>query len=185
MFTTSMDSTGRATFVRQAASNIYPESEGDSLSTIDELDQGGSYRIRFLARNGRAAQLAGPVAILSLPQARLQRDVKPLIAELLARPRRYPIDVSRVASGTGAVHFRIELPAGWKAESPKDVALNGPFGELGIRYNQTGRNLSVIIERKGRDGVLPKSSVKDLVTWLESVAAAEREAGSIVIARPR
>jgi hypothetical protein len=48
-----------------------------------------------------------------------------------------------------------------------------------------GRTLSVSVERKGRDGVLPKSAVNELVAWLEGVAAVEREAGSIVIARPR
>ncbi len=185
MFGTSMDSAGRASFVRQAASNIFPEAEGDSLTMSNQLDGGRGLRFRFLARNGRAAQLAGPVAILTLPQARQQRDVKPLIAELLARPRRYPIDVAEVSSGSGTVQLRIELPLGWKAEPPKDVALRGPFGALSISYGQSGRTLSVAIEREGREGILPKTRVLDLAKWLESVAAAEREAGSIVISRPR
>lgn len=184
MFSSSMDSSGRASFVRQAASGIFPEGEGDSLTAVNQLDEGGAFRLGFTVRNGRAAQLAGQVAILTLPQARQQRDIKPLIAELLARPRVYPIDVRRVASGSGTVRFRIELPTGWKAELPKDAALNGPFGELRIRYAQGGRMLSVSVDRKGREGVLPKSSVKDLVAWLEGVATAEREAGSIVISRP-
>jgi transglutaminase-like putative cysteine protease len=185
MFGASMDSIGRASFVRQAASNIFPEAEGDSLSTIDQLDQDGSFTLGFLARNGRAAQLAGSVAILTLPQARQQRDVKPLIAELLARPRVYPIDVGQASPGSGSIRFRIDLPVGWNAEPPQDAALRGPFGELTIRYAQLGRTLSVSVDRKGREGVLPKSRLKDLVAWLESVAVAEREAGSIVISRSR
>ena len=41
------------------------------------------------------------------------------------------------------------------------------------------------LTEEGREGILPKNRVLDLAKWLESVAAAEREAGSIVISRPR
>ncbi len=185
MFSRSFDSTQRARFLREAASGIYPESEGEDLRTTDELEQGGTFRVAFLARDGRAAQLAGPVAILSLPFLRQQRDVKPLVAELKARiPRKYPIDAGQVGSdGVGTVNFRMELPAGWKVQLPKNVALSGPFGELGIDYAQAGRTFSMTVRRAGKKGVLPPDSVPTLIAWLEQVAQAEREAASIVIQR--
>ena len=185
MFSRSFDSTQRTMFLREAASGIYPESEGEDLHTTDELERGGTFKVKFVARNGRAAQLAGTVAILSMPFLRQQRDVKPLVAELKARtPRKYPIDAGQVASeGVGTVRFRIELPAGWKVQLPKNVALSGPFGELGIAYAQEGNTFSVNVRRAGKKGIMPPDSVPTLVAWLEQVAQAEREAGAIVIQR--
>jgi len=185
VFSRSVDSTQRAMFLREAASGIYPESEGEDLRTTDELDQGGTFRVSFVARNGRAAQLAGPVAILSLPFLRQQRDVKPLVTELKSHsPRRYPIDAGQVgAEGVGTVRFRIELPAGWKAQLPKNVALASPFGELAIEYAQEGRTFSMKMRRAGKDGILPPDSVPTLIAWLEQVAQAERESSAIVIQR--
>ena len=185
MFSRSFDSAQRAMFLREAASGIYPEAEGEALRTTDELDQGGTFRVAFVARDGRAAQLAGPVAILSLPFLRQQRDVKPLVAELKAHPpRRYPIDAGQVgAEGVGTVKFRIELPAGWKAQLPKNVALASPFGELAIEYAQEGRTFSMKMRRAGKDGILPPDSVPTLIAWLEQVAQAERESAAIVIQR--
>jgi len=185
MFARSFDSTQRAMFLREAASGIYPESEGQDLHTADELERGGTFKVRFVAKDGRAAQLAGPVAILSLPFLRQQRDVKPLVAELRARtPRKYPIDAGQVGSeGVGTVSFRMELPAGWKAQLPKNVALSSPYGELGIDYSQEGRTFSMKMRRAGKKGVLPPDSLPTLIAWLEQVAQAERESAAIVIQR--
>jgi len=185
MFARSFDSTQRAVFLREAASGIYPESEGEDLRTTDELERGGTFKVNFVARNGRAAQLAGPVAILSMPFLRQQRDVKPLVTELKARtPRRYPIDAGQVGSkGVGTVIFRMELPTGWRAQLPKDVALSSPFGELGIEYSQEGRTFSMKMRRAGKKGILPPDSIPVLIAWLEQVAQAERESGAIVIQR--
>ena len=185
MFARSYDSTQRAMFLREAASGIYPESEGEDLRTIDALELGGTFKVRFVARDGRAAQLAGPVAILSLPFLRQQRDVKPLVAELKARtPRKYPIDAGQVGSeGVGTVNFRMELPEGWKVQLPKNVALSSPYGELGIEYAQEGRTFSLKMRRAGKKGILPPDSVATLIAWLEQVARAERESGAIVLQR--
>jgi transglutaminase-like putative cysteine protease len=179
------DSAARVQYLRRMASGIYPESEGDSLRFSDETEQGGPFKIAFIARGGRAAQLAGPVAILSLPFLRQLGDVKPLVAELQAHtPRRFPIDVAQVSAafgGNGEVRLDLVLPDGWRAELPKDVALSGPFGELSLKYAQGGRVFSVTERRVGKKGVLPPDRVGDLVAWLEQVAAATRESGSIVL----
>jgi transglutaminase-like putative cysteine protease len=181
------DSASRAQFLRRLASGIYPESEGDSLQFSDETDRGGEFRIGFVARGGRAAQLAGPVAVLALPFLRRLGDVKPLVAELQAhRPRRFPIDVAEVAGasgGNGESRLQLELPAGWQAELPKDVALAGAFGEVKLTYAQAGRVLTVTERRVGRRGVLPPDRLDDLVAWLEQVSAATRESASIVLRR--
>jgi len=183
--TESSDSAARDIFLRQAASGIYPESEGDSLRFIDQTSTGGSFTVDFVARGGRAAQLAGSVAILALPFIRQQGDVKPLIAELRAHPpRRFPIDVEQLsARASEEVRVRLELPEGWRAQLPKSVSLSGDFGEFSLAYAQEGRILTVTQRRAGRTGILPPDRVNDLVQWLEQVAAASRESDSIVLSR--
>jgi hypothetical protein len=183
MFTRAADSAQRASFLREAASGIYPEAEGTDLRLTDRLDSGGPFTIGFTAKNGRGAQLAGPVAILGTPFLRLGRDVKPLIAQLRERsPRKFTIDVAQVgAGGEGTVRFRLELPEGWKAELPKNVSLASAFGELDITYAQEGRVFTMVMRRSSRTGVEPPESLPKLIAWLEQVAAAERDAAGIVV----
>lgn len=182
----SSDSAGRDAFLRQIASGIYPEAEGDSLRLIDQTTAGGTFSVDFVARSGRAAQLAGSVAVLSLPFIRQQGDVKPLIAELRAHPpRRFPIDVEEVSPrASEEVRVRLELPEGWRAQLPKSVSLSGDFGTFSIAYAQEGRVLTVIQRRAGRKAILPPERVEDLIRWLEQVSVASRGSDSIVLSRP-
>ncbi len=180
-----MDSTTRAQYLRRAASSVYQESEGDSLRFDDETGSGGPFRIRFMARNGRAAQLAGAAAILALPFLGQAGDVKPLVAELRARtPRRFPIDAAQVGGASGGeVVLTLTLPEGWRAQLPKNVALSGPFGALHLIYAQRGSVLTVSQQRLGGKGILAPDRVEDVVKWLEQVSTAMREASSIVVLR--
>ena len=180
------DSAGRVRFLRQLASGIYPEAEGDSLRFVDETERGGDFRILFLAREGRGAQLAGPVAILSLPFLRQRGDWKPVIAELKThRPRRFTIDASEVPpAGNAATEFRMQLPEGWRAQLPRDVSLSGPFGEVSITYAQEGRMLTVTQRQTRGKGVLPPEKVTEVIAWLERLTTETREAGSIVLNKP-
>ena len=180
-----MDSTTRAQYLRRAASSVYQESEGDSLRFDDETGSGGPFRIRFMARNGRAAQLAGAAAILTLPFLGQAGDVKPLVAELRARtPRRFPIDAAQVGGASGGeVVLTLTLPEGWRAQLPKNVALSGPFGALHLTYAQRGSVLTVSQRRLGGKGILAPDRVEDVVKWLEQVSTAMREASSIVVLR--
>ena len=180
-----MDSTTRAQYLRRAASSVYREAEGDSLRFTDETDRGGPYRVGFITRNGRAAQLAGGAAILSMPFLGQGGDVKPVIAELKAHtPRRFTIDASQVGGdGSGDVILKLTLPEGWRAQLPKSVALKGPFGGLTLTYTQEGRLLTVSQRRVEGKGILPPDRVTDLIAWLEQVSAAMRDATSLVVLR--
>jgi transglutaminase-like putative cysteine protease len=186
-FTESADSAARDAFLRQLASGIYPESEGDSLRFTDETASGGNFTVDFVARAGRAAQLAASVAVLSLPFIRQQGDVKPLVAEIRAHPpRRFTIDVAQLSPrAPDEIRVRLELPEGWRAQLPRSVALSGDFGEFSLAYAQEGRILTVIQRRAGRKGILPPERVDDLVSWLEQVSAASRESDTIVLSRAR
>ncbi|HTL04278.1 MAG TPA: DUF3857 domain-containing transglutaminase family protein [Gemmatimonadales bacterium] len=180
----ALDSTTRSRFLRGLAARIYPEAEGDSLRFTDRTEVGGDFRVSFVARHGRAARLAGPVAILSLPFVRLPGDLGQLISELKARPRRFTIDAAEVPPpGNEENHLRLELPEGWRAELPKNVALSGPFGELSIRYAQEGRILDIRTRRVAGKGVLGPERVNEVIAWLEQVAAETRETGSVVLLR--
>ncbi len=185
--TESADSAAREAFLREVASGVYPESEGDSLQFTDQTATGGNFTVDFVARAGRAAQLAGSVAVLSLPFIRQQGDVKPLIAGIRAHPpRRFPIDVAQLSPrASEEIRVRLELPEGWRAQLPKSVSLSGDFGEFSLAYAQEGRIFTVIQRRAGRKGILPPERVDDLVRWLEQVSAASRESDSIVLSRPR
>jgi transglutaminase-like putative cysteine protease len=181
-----LDSTTRSRFLRALATRIYPEAEGDSLDFTDETENGGDFRLSFVARHGRAARLAGPVAILELPFLHSSTDLGALITELKAHPRRFTIDAAEVPPpGNEENHLLLELPEGWQAELPKNVALAGPFGELSISYAQQGRMLEVRSRRVVGKGVLGPERIDDVVAWLEKVAADTREAGSIVLLRKR
>lgn len=180
-----LDSAARAQYLRRAASGVYHEAEGDSLRFEDETTTGGRFRISFVARHGRAAQLAGAAAILTLPFLGQTGDVKPLIAELRARtPRRFPIDAAQVGGASGGeVALTLTLPEGWRAQLPKNVALSGPFGALNLTYVQEGRVLKLSQRRVGGKGILAPDRVEDVVKWLEQMATAMREASSIVVLR--
>ena len=183
-----LDSAGRARFLRALAGRIYPEAEGDSLRFTDATEIGGDFRVSFVARRGRAARLAGPVAILSLPFMRPvgDADMGPLLTELKAHPRRFTIDAAEVPPpGNEENHLRLELPEGWRAELPKNVALSGPFGELSISYAQEGRMLEIRSRRVAGKGVLGPERVGEVVAWLERVAAETRDAGSLVLMKGR
>lgn len=182
----ALDSAGRARFVRALAARIYPEAEGDSLHVTDETENGGDFRLGFVARHGRAARLAGPVAILELPFLRASTDLAGLSTELKAHPRRFTIDAAEVPPpGNEENHLLLELPEGWQAELPKNVALSGPFGQLSISYAQKGRLLEVHSRRAIGKGVLGPERIHDVVAWLEQVGTETREAGSIVLLRKR
>jgi transglutaminase-like putative cysteine protease len=186
MVGSGVDSTTRARFLRALAGQVFPEAEGDSLQFTDSTESGGDFRISFALRRGRAARLAGPVAILSLPFLRPLGDMGPLVAELKAHPRRFTIDAAEVPPpGNEENHLKLELPEGWRAELPKNVALSGPFGELSISYAQQGRTLEVRSRRVGGKGVLGPERIAEVITWLERVASETREAGSIVLLRKR
>lgn len=86
--------------------------------------------------------------------------------------RRFPIDVAQVNSPSiYRTVMEVALPAGWRAELPRDVSVQGPFGYYRARYSQTGRTLRVAREMGGGRGLLPPDSAPALRTWLTAVDA--------------
>jgi hypothetical protein len=111
-------------------------------------------------------------------------DLGSIITELKAHPRRFTIDASEVPPpGNEENVLRLELPEGWRAELPKNVALSGPFGELSISYAQQGRMLEVRSRRVVGKGVLAPERINEVIDWLQRVGAETRESGSIVLMR--
>jgi hypothetical protein len=162
MTRTGFDSAGRTRFVRGLASRIYPEAEGDSLRFTDETEVGGNFTL-----SSAPATAAPPGSPARWPFCRCRSSASPLVPP----------------QGNEENHLRLELPAGWRAELPKNVALSGPFGELSISYAQQGRVLEIRTRRVAGKGVLAPRRIGEVITWLEQVAEETREAGSVVLHR--
>ncbi|MGH7559458.1 MAG: DUF3857 domain-containing transglutaminase family protein [Gemmatimonadales bacterium] len=178
-----IDSATKVALTRQFAAEVYPEAEGDSLALVDD---GERVRISFLTRQGRAAQLAGPVAVLNQPFQGREVDLTPVIAELNShRPRKFPIDVSQLsAAAAGRLSLELEMPAGWEVQVPKDIELTSAFGVIRRQVRQRGRILSIHQETSGQRGIMPPGSLDDLIAWLRQVATAARNAKSVVVKLP-
>ena len=180
----SPDSADLAQMARGMATTVFPEALGDSISITD---LGERVRVGFLVRGGRAAQLAGPVVILSIPfegQA-ASVDFTPLIAELESRkPRRFPIDIGQVSSASsGELVYEMELPAGWRVQPVPDVSLSSAFGEVGRTVGQEGARLRLHQRHSGKRGVLPPERVGELVSWLRQLGGALRSGRNVVLTR--
>lgn len=178
-----IDSAGRVAMMRQFAAEVYPESVGDSLAFTDTPE---GVVVSVIARRGRAAQLAGPVAILAQPFQGNDVDLTGIIAELEAhRPRRFTIDAAAVStSSNGALRYELTLPKGWQVQIPKDIELSGPFGVVRRKVRQQGNLLTIEQESRGGEGILPPSSLDHLLTWLRDLGAAAREGKNVVLMLP-
>jgi hypothetical protein len=75
------------------------------------------------------------------------------------------------------------VPAGWRAQLPKNVSLSSPFGDMQISYVQEGRTLTVTQWQSGRKGILPPERVDDLIAWLTKLGESSRETSAIVLTR--
>ncbi|MEO8450877.1 MAG: DUF3857 and transglutaminase domain-containing protein [Gemmatimonadota bacterium] len=183
VFASELDSTQRAEFAKNVASSVYPEVEGDSLTVIDKGDLGGNPHFSVRLRHARAAQRAGNAAIMALPFSRGLTDLTPVITDIEThQPRLFTIDVAAVsASLSSEAKFDFELPAGWRADLPKPVTLDGLFGTVTSTAVQDGRVLKVVRLQGGKKGTLPPEKVAELLSWLKQVTAANREYASIAI----
>ncbi len=184
-FARQFDSTERRRMAGSVAAQIYPEAQSDSLEILDKGDQGTDPRFRILLHQGRAAQLAGNAAILTLPYGQRTGDLSPLIRELeKRRPRRFPIDAGQVSVGMSSeAIFELTLPEGWQSQPAKPTNLNGPFGSLQEEIGQEGRLLKVV-RRQGRaKGILPPDRVDELIDWLRKLQSAMRDGAAIAVIR--
>ena len=70
----------------------------------------------------------------------------------------------------GISELDLELPAGWQADLPQNVAAESEFGNYTAEYSQNGRELRVYRRLAGRRGVKPPADVDALIAWLRAVA---------------
>jgi transglutaminase-like putative cysteine protease len=184
-FARPLDSTERRQIANTAAAQVYPEAQGDSLQVLDPGDGGKDPRVRVYLDHGRAAQLAGNAAILTLPYGQRTADLSGVIREVeKRRPRRFPIDAGQVSVGMSSeAVFELTLPPGWTAQPLKGADLKGPFGSLEEKSSQDGRVFK-ILRRQGRaKGNLAPDRVDELIDWLRKLQAASREGAAVAVIR--
>jgi hypothetical protein len=165
-----MDSTQRATFMRNFAASIFPGAKADSLTAFDGKDLSAEPKISLVIRNGQATQRSGETDILALPSpgARYAQGADELEAQ---GPRQLPIDAAKVAGPAAeASEIRITLPPGWHARLPPGVSATSVFGSYESAYAQDGRDLIITRRISGTTGILPKTTAPELIAWFRAIA---------------
>ncbi|HEY2849850.1 MAG TPA: hypothetical protein VGI97_08230, partial [Gemmatimonadaceae bacterium] len=76
-----------------------------------------------------------------------------------------------IGPGTTSTELKITLPAGWRAQLPKDVVATSAFGDYRATYSQDGRVLRVAHTLSGNKNVFPKEKYADLKAWMKAIAA--------------
>jgi transglutaminase-like putative cysteine protease len=173
LFTSPMDSTNRDRFIRALAGNTYPGATGDSLVIFDGKDLKAKAQITMAVHGGQAAKVSGQSAILSLPPSfSSMAGLQTLATQLESgKPRVYPIDVESVIGPiVGVSELVLELPEGWRADLPGNVAAESAYGSYRAEYTQNGRELRLSRRMEGRRGVKPPEDVDALIAWLRAVA---------------
>jgi hypothetical protein len=167
------------------ATQIYPEAQSDSLEILNPGDHGADPKFRVYLHQGRAAQLAGNAAILTLPYGQRTSDLNPLIREVeKRRPRRFPIDAAQVSVGMSSeARFELTLPSGWRTEPAKPATLQGPFGSLQEQISQDGRQLTVVRRQGNAKGYLAPDRVDELIDWLRKLQTAMRDGAALAVIR--
>jgi transglutaminase-like putative cysteine protease len=170
-FSSPFDSTERAQLTRAIAGGIFTGAVGDSLEIFDGRDLAAEPRVTLVLRGGQAARRAGSSTILTVPFASMA-GFTALAADLEARePRRFPIDVAAVIGPmVTRSELRLKLPAGWHAQLPAGVRVDGPIGSYTSTYRQEGQELVIERRTEGRRGVLPPDRVGALIEWMKAAA---------------
>ena len=172
LFSTPLDSTKRANFMRALASRWFEGADGDSLVVFDGKDLSAQPKVALLVRHGKATSSSGETEILTVPLSSVS-GLRAMADELERRtPRRFPIDASKVlGQSTGFTELRLTLPQGWHARLPKGVNETSAFGSYVSEYAQSGRELRISRRMTGARGVLPPDRIADLVAWLRAVGS--------------
>jgi Domain of Unknown Function with PDB structure (DUF3857)/Transglutaminase-like superfamily len=154
------------------ASSVIDGATGDSLSIFDGRDLHAVPQLKVRIDAPRAARRNGPNSfVFTLP---LASSGNPSLVNRLEKEvgtRRYPIDVSAVVGPvTSSSQVTVTLPEGWKADLPPDVHAVSEFGSYDSEYAQNGRELSIVRNISGHEGVEPKEKLPDLIAWLKKLA---------------
>ena len=182
-FLSPFDSTERAQLTRAIAGGIFTGAIGDSLEIFDGKDLTAEARVSLVLHDGQAARRAGNSTILKVPFANMS-GFTAAAADLEARePRRFPIDVAAVIGPIVTLQeLRLTLPAGWHAQLPAGVRVDGAIGSYTSSYRQDGRELVIERRTEGKRGILPPDRVDALIAWMK--AAAKDDAEYIVLEEP-
>ena len=179
-----LDSAAKTNIANALARSYFEGAQGDSLQAFDGLDLTATPRVRALIRTEKAAFPAGENLILQLP-FRPMGSLAVAARELENAPkRRFSIDPERFwGYGVSQTELRVQLPAGWTAQLPKDVTASSAFGSYTAEYRQSGAELTVRHRVAGAGIVQPPERVRDLVNWLRAVA--QDDARMIVLEKPK
>jgi transglutaminase-like putative cysteine protease len=179
-FEQPLDSVALARVTRTAPARFFPNAIGTSLDLPDGKNVAVEPRVQMRFTGGRVAKRAGSGLALSLPFFASMEGQQAVADELEQEPRRHPIRTGGVlGTTTRLVRAEITLPDGWRAQLPRDVNLDGPFGQFRTTYRQDGRVLRMERLIQGRGGVLPKERIGELTSFLRAVAA--DDAGFVLV----
>ncbi len=179
------DTTVRRQSALGLAASAYPGGQSDSLVVLDSGATGGDPHMQVEMRRGRAAQLAGNAAILTLPFRQREIDFSETVRELRKRtPRRFPIDIAAIMGhGAREVRFELTLPLGWTAELPAPQSHTGWWGQFDTHMEQNGRTLLLIEQQVPAQGNLAPNRVDDAVKWLETAQAVNQQYRTVAVVR--
>ena len=101
------------------------------------------------------------------------RGFKNLARDLESRTLRlFPIDASQILVQLETVtDLHITVPAGWKAELPKNIVATSFFGRYESTWTQDGRDVHLVRRIRGERGIFPPQRISEIIVWLKAVGA--------------
>lgn len=182
-FENPLDSAQRAQIANSVARNWFPGADGSELDAFAGKDLTARARVSLRIANGRAAQLAGPTALLRNPAGTMVAFADGARELDALPPRRFPIDPIQIFGFRESVfEMQLTLPAGWRASLPAGVEAVSPFGVYRTEYRLDGNVLHVRREVRGVRGLQPPSARDALTAWMRQIA--KDDASVIVLQRP-
>jgi hypothetical protein len=165
--------------IKRTAPKPFDGSVIDTVMLFDAHDRTAPATIRYVMHGGSGAKPAGPLSILSIPEAFRGPGTafSSALDEMKQEGERHlPID-SRAIMGTGGTRneLRLTLPEGYTAQLPQSVNAVSEFGTFRAEYSQVGRELRIVHTVVRGTAVLPPSQLPALVAWFGAMAKDDAE----------
>jgi hypothetical protein len=175
------DTSNRAQMAREVAQSMFPgaNATADSFAAFDGRDYQAKARTSFRVSAQGALRAVGDKRVLSLTP--FMRGNAAGYANrsrtLAASPTRTtPIDASKILGMLVTItDVRITLPAGWKAELPKNVLATSFFGSYESTWTQQGDEVRLVRRIQGLRGIHPPQRISEVVSWFAVVGADNNE----------
>jgi Domain of Unknown Function with PDB structure (DUF3857)/Transglutaminase-like superfamily len=179
-FGVPLDSARRASTHKAVAQRLFStDATGDSLVAFDGRDLAAPVTITYVVTAENVLKPVGDMRLLSMNVGLRgpARAFRNLARELEARTERvFPIDASQVLGQLETItDLRITLPAGWKAELPKNVSATAFFGRYESTWSQEGREVRMVRRIHGDRGIFPPQRITEVIAWLKTVGADDIE----------